>query len=72
MYTTEQIEERVRSLGPWFHNMSLRGVQTAPEHFLGDYPALKWQKVSARDSERPYRKDRSLISAAMAASIRWR
>src|SRR5689334_2677439 len=43
MYTTEQIEERVRSLGPWFHNMSLRGVQTAPEHFLGDYPALKWR-----------------------------
>src|SRR3954468_8944078 len=43
MYTTEQIQERVRSLGPWFHNMSLRGVRTAPEHFLGDYPGIKWR-----------------------------
>lgn len=43
MYTTEQIQERVRSLGPWFHNLRLGEVQTAPEHFLGDYPALKWR-----------------------------
>ena len=24
--------------------MDLHGVQTAPEHFLGDYPAVKWQR----------------------------
>jgi tRNA (mo5U34)-methyltransferase len=38
-----QIEERVRSLGRWFHNIDLRGVKTAPDHFLGDYPNIKWQ-----------------------------
>lgn len=39
----EEIEKRVTELGPWFHNLSLAGVQTAPDHFLGDYPAAKWQ-----------------------------
>ena len=38
-----QIEERVRSLGRWFHNIDLHGVKTAPEHFLGDYPNIKWR-----------------------------
>ena len=41
--TTEQIQERVSSLGEWFHNLDLGGVKTAPNHFLGDYPALKWR-----------------------------
>ena len=36
-----------RTLGPWFHNMELRGVRTAPEHFLGDYPRVKWEQVPA-------------------------
>src|SRR5437764_5389354 len=39
----QQIEQRVRSLGQWFHNIDLNGVQTAPDHFLGDYPNIKWQ-----------------------------
>lgn len=39
------IQDRVEALGPWFHNMDLNGVQTAPEHFLGDYPAFKWRKL---------------------------
>jgi tRNA (mo5U34)-methyltransferase len=38
-----EIERRVRELGPWFHNFDLEGVRTAPEHFLGDYPAVKWR-----------------------------
>jgi tRNA (mo5U34)-methyltransferase len=38
-----EIEARVRALGPWFHNIDLGGVRTAPEHFLGDYPSIKWQ-----------------------------
>jgi tRNA (mo5U34)-methyltransferase len=42
-YTTEEIASKVRELGPWFHNLSLGGVQTAPEHFLGDYPSFKWR-----------------------------
>lgn len=39
----EQIEKRINELGPWFHNISLNGVQTAPNHFLGDYPSAKWR-----------------------------
>jgi tRNA (mo5U34)-methyltransferase len=38
------VEGRVRALGEWFHNMTLDGVQTAPDHFLGDYPAVKWKR----------------------------
>ena len=37
------IERRVEELGPWFHNIDLCGVQTAPAHFLGDYPTLHWR-----------------------------
>jgi tRNA (mo5U34)-methyltransferase len=42
--TRRQIEERVRALGPWFHNLELGGVPTAPDHFLGDYPRVKWSR----------------------------
>jgi tRNA (mo5U34)-methyltransferase len=44
--TPEAIERRVRELGDWFHNIDLRGVQTAPDHFLGDYPAVKWRRFA--------------------------
>ena len=44
--TRDHIEKRVRELGDWFHNMNLGGVQTAPAHFLGDYPAVKWQRFA--------------------------
>ncbi len=40
--STSDIQARVRELGQWFHNLDLGGVQTAPDHFLGDYPAVKW------------------------------
>jgi tRNA (mo5U34)-methyltransferase len=43
----EAIERRVRELGDWFHNVDLRGVKTAPDHFLGDYPAVKWRRFAA-------------------------
>jgi tRNA (mo5U34)-methyltransferase len=39
----EEIRRRAAALGPWFHNMELGGVRTAPDHFLGDYPAIKWR-----------------------------
>lgn len=42
--TFDSIEQRVRELGDWFHNIDLGGVQTAPAHFLGDYPAVKWRR----------------------------
>lgn len=41
--TQEEIRRRVKSLGKWFHNLDLGGVKTAPDHFLGDYPAVKWR-----------------------------
>lgn len=39
----DDIQERVTALGPWFHNISLAGVYTAPQHFLGDYPQVKYR-----------------------------
>ncbi|MGH7211030.1 MAG: DUF1698 domain-containing protein, partial [Acetobacteraceae bacterium] len=42
-WTEAAIRARAAALGPWFHNLDLRGVQTAPEHFLGDYPMVKWR-----------------------------
>ncbi len=44
--TREQIEQRVHSLGEWFHNLDLGGVRTAPHHFLGDYPQMKWNNFA--------------------------
>src|SRR5205814_1665359 len=41
--STEEIQRRASELGEWFQNMNLRGVQTAPHHFLGDYPSCKWR-----------------------------
>lgn len=37
-----RLEDQVRGLGPWFHNLRLDGVQTAPDHPLGDFPASFW------------------------------
>jgi tRNA (mo5U34)-methyltransferase len=40
----DEIRQRVDALGPWFHNLDLNGVRTAPTHFLGDYPNVKWRR----------------------------
>jgi tRNA (mo5U34)-methyltransferase len=45
-FTPEEIRRRVEGLGEWFHNLNLGGVQTAPDHFLGDYPAVKWRQFA--------------------------
>lgn len=42
----DQIRQRVQELGQWFHNLDLHGVKTAPDHFLGDYPNIKWQNFA--------------------------
>lgn len=44
--TREEIEARVRALSPWFHNLELEGVRTAPDHFLGDYPGAVWRALA--------------------------
>ena len=43
-WTQDRIRDRAEALGPWFHNLNLKGVRTAPEHFLGDYPQVKWER----------------------------
>ena len=40
--TETGLAAEIAALGPWFHNMCLDGVWTAPDHFLGDYPAVKF------------------------------
>ncbi|MFN2533387.1 MAG: TIGR04290 family methyltransferase [Pyrinomonadaceae bacterium] len=44
--STEQIKRRITELGTWFHNINLLGVETAPDHFLGDYPSVKWNRFA--------------------------
>ncbi|MDB5370390.1 MAG: SAM-dependent methyltransferase [Roseomonas sp.] len=39
----EEIRAAAAALGDWFHNIDLHGVRTAPDHFLGDYPAQAWR-----------------------------
>jgi len=40
------IEKQLRQLGDWFHNIDLCGVPTAPNHFLGDFPNVKWRHIA--------------------------
>jgi tRNA (mo5U34)-methyltransferase len=41
------LKARIEALGPWFHNIQLGGIWTAPDHFLGDYPNFKFQRFAA-------------------------
>lgn len=43
-----EIREKIEALGPWFHNIDLGGVWTAPDHFLGDYPNMKFRRFEAQ------------------------
>ena len=38
------LREKIDALGPWFHNIELNGLWTAPDHFLGDYPGAKFRR----------------------------
>ena len=42
----EDLRRRAAALGNWFHNIDLGGVSTAPDHFLGDYPSVKWRRFA--------------------------
>ena len=40
----EALRRKVEALAPWFQNIDLgHGIVTAPDHFLGDYPAFKFR-----------------------------
>ena len=41
------LAERIHALDPWFHNLDLDGIATAPAHFLGDYPRNKFGRFAA-------------------------
>jgi tRNA (mo5U34)-methyltransferase len=41
-----ELRARIEALGPWFHNIDLGGVWTAPDHFLGDYPGDKFRRFA--------------------------
>jgi tRNA (mo5U34)-methyltransferase len=41
-----EIRRKVEDLGEWFHNLNLYGVETAPHHFLGDFPNIKWKHIA--------------------------
>jgi tRNA (mo5U34)-methyltransferase len=47
MLSPDVIRERLAELGDWFHNIDLRGTPTAPHHFLGDYPTIKWRTFAS-------------------------
>ncbi len=44
--SSTDLERRIRELGPWFHNLTLDGFETAPEHFLGAYPRMKFERFA--------------------------
>jgi tRNA (mo5U34)-methyltransferase len=43
--TLTALEDRVRELGPWFHDLDLHGVRTAPDHPLGEFLPDLWRQV---------------------------
>ncbi|HVT56461.1 MAG TPA: TIGR04290 family methyltransferase [Xanthobacteraceae bacterium] len=63
----DEIQRRVEELGPWFHNFDLGGVQTAPAHFLGDYPSVKWRRFA--DAITPDLSGRSVLDIGCNAGF---
>lgn len=42
----DDLARRIEALGPWFHNLRLGGHETAPGHFLGDFPRTKFERFA--------------------------
>ena len=42
----QDLAARIRALEPWFHNLRLGGLETAPDHFLGDFPRTKFERFA--------------------------
>ena len=61
------LARHIESLGPWFHNLRLRGVSTAPQHFLGDYPQVKYARF--RDTIDPDLTGRSVLDIGCNAGF---
>jgi tRNA (mo5U34)-methyltransferase len=44
---TQSVQSEISAMKPWFHNLHLpNGIETAPDHFLGDFPAFKWTEIA--------------------------
>ncbi len=41
-----ELARRISEMGEWFHNIDLKGIPTAPGHFLGDFPRVKWKQIA--------------------------
>lgn len=41
----DRLRTRVRELDPWFHDLDLNGVRTAPDHPLGGFLPDLWRQV---------------------------
>lgn len=42
-----KIIRQIKEMRPWFHNLHLvNGIQTAPDHVLGDFPSFKWVEIA--------------------------
>ena len=47
MNDLSNVQQKIKELAPWFHNLHLLdGLETAPDHFLGDFPMFKWQELA--------------------------
>lgn len=43
----DALKNQIEVLSPWFHNIHLPGgIQTAPNHPLGDFPGYKWDVIA--------------------------
>jgi len=47
LHAQSALAQRISELGEWFHNLDLHGVPTAPHHFLGDFPNIKWKEIAS-------------------------
>lgn len=42
----DSVRSELTELGQWFHNLHLPGgIETAPQHPLGDFPRRKWKRI---------------------------
>jgi tRNA (mo5U34)-methyltransferase len=47
MARASDLAREIAELSPWFHNLHLPdGTETAPDHFLGDFPTFKWREIA--------------------------
>jgi tRNA (mo5U34)-methyltransferase len=63
----DALAERIEELRPWFHNIRLGSLETAPDHPLGDYPTIKWRRF--QEALRDKVRDRSVLDIGCNAGF---